>query len=157
MTGQALSMRNMPRNAREIPNIDLAKLHEGSAIRAGVQHETIGRLAELMGRDPVPHRHDDCLQIHFIETGHFDLVLDDVRCRGIGPAVFLEQDTYVIFDDVLVPHERMFIDCDLDIYNGLRAAGWAANVFQQTSTRAASVPQVLEPILTVSSAPRTRP
>lgn len=50
---------------------------------------------------------------------------------------FDEQDTYVIFDDVLVPHERMFIDCDLDAYNGLRAAGWAANVFQQTSTRAA--------------------
>lgn len=50
---------------------------------------------------------------------------------------FDEQDTYVIFDDVLVPHERMFIDCDLETYNGLRAAGWAANVFQQTSTRAA--------------------
>lgn len=50
---------------------------------------------------------------------------------------FDEQDTYVIFDDVLVPHERMFIDCDLDAYNNLRAAGWAANVFQQTSTRAA--------------------
>lgn len=89
MTGQALSMRNMPRNAREIPNIDLAKLYEGSAIRAGVQHETIGRLAELMGRDPVPHRHDDCLQIHFIETGHFDLQLDNVKCSGEAPVVFL--------------------------------------------------------------------
>lgn len=50
---------------------------------------------------------------------------------------FDEQDTYVIFDDVLVPHDRMFIDCDVQLYNGLRAAGWAANVFQQTSTRAA--------------------
>ncbi|MFM2280712.1 MAG: hypothetical protein RLZZ444_2943 [Pseudomonadota bacterium] len=50
---------------------------------------------------------------------------------------FDEQDTYVIFDDVEVPYERLFIDCDLDLYNGLRAAGWAANVFQQTSTRAA--------------------
>lgn len=50
---------------------------------------------------------------------------------------FDEQDTYVIFDDVEIPYERLFIDCDLDAYNGLRAAGWAANVFQQTSTRAA--------------------
>lgn len=50
---------------------------------------------------------------------------------------FDEQDTYVIFDDVEVPYERLFIDCDLEAYNGLRAAGWAANVFQQTSTRAA--------------------
>ncbi len=50
---------------------------------------------------------------------------------------FDEQDTYVIFDDVEVPYERLFIDCDLDAYNALRAAGWAANVFQQTSTRAA--------------------
>ncbi len=50
---------------------------------------------------------------------------------------FDEQDTYVIFDDVEIPYERLFIDCDLEAYNGLRAAGWAANVFQQTSTRAA--------------------
>ena len=50
---------------------------------------------------------------------------------------FDEQDTYVIFDDVEVPYERLFIDCNLEAYNALRAAGWAANVFQQTSTRAA--------------------
>ncbi|MBS0642203.1 MAG: aromatic ring hydroxylase [Proteobacteria bacterium] len=50
---------------------------------------------------------------------------------------FDEQDAYMIFDDVEVPYERLFIDCDLDTYNGLRRAGWAANVFQQTSIRAA--------------------
>lgn len=52
-------------------------------------------------------------------------------------ARFDEQDAYMIFDDVEVPYERLFIDCDPDIYNGLRKAGWAANVFQQTSIRAA--------------------
>lgn len=52
-------------------------------------------------------------------------------------ARFDEQDSYVIFDDVEVPYERLFIDCDLDVYNNMRIAGWAANVFQQTSTRAA--------------------
>lgn len=52
-------------------------------------------------------------------------------------ARFDEQDSYVIFDDVEVPYERLFIDCDLEVYNSVRGAGWAANVFQQTSTRAA--------------------
>ena len=50
---------------------------------------------------------------------------------------FDEQDAYMIFDDVEVPYERLFIDADLELYNGLRRAGWAANVFQQTSIRAA--------------------
>lgn len=50
---------------------------------------------------------------------------------------FDEQDAYMIFDDVEVPYERLFIDADVDLYNGLRRAGWAANVFQQTSIRAA--------------------
>ncbi len=50
---------------------------------------------------------------------------------------FDEQDAFMIFDDVEVPYERLFIDGDLELYNGLRAAGWAANVFQQTSIRAA--------------------
>ncbi|HVZ08544.1 4-hydroxyphenylacetate 3-hydroxylase N-terminal domain-containing protein [Rhodopila sp.] len=50
---------------------------------------------------------------------------------------FDEQDAYMIFDDVEVPYERLFIDCDIEVYNGLRRAGWAANVFQQTSIRAA--------------------
>jgi len=50
---------------------------------------------------------------------------------------FDEQDAYMIFDDVEIPHERLFIDCDLEVYNGLRRAGWAANVFQQTSIRTA--------------------
>ena len=52
-------------------------------------------------------------------------------------ARFDEQDAFMIFDDVEVPYERLFIDADLDLYNNLRKAGWAANVFQQTSIRAA--------------------
>jgi len=50
---------------------------------------------------------------------------------------FDEQDAFMIFDDVEVPYERLFIDADLELYNNLRKAGWAANVFQQTSIRAA--------------------
>jgi AraC family 4-hydroxyphenylacetate 3-monooxygenase operon regulatory protein len=79
----------VPRNVRNIPNVDLVALCGAAVEQAAIQYETIDRLAELMGRSPAPHRHDDCLQIHFIEIGHFDLVLDDARCSGTGPALFV--------------------------------------------------------------------
>jgi aromatic ring hydroxylase len=50
---------------------------------------------------------------------------------------FDEQDAFMIFDDVEIPNERVFIDGDLDIYNGLMRNGWAANIMQQTCIRAA--------------------
>ncbi|MEN6541926.1 4-hydroxyphenylacetate 3-hydroxylase N-terminal domain-containing protein [Parvibaculum sp.] len=50
---------------------------------------------------------------------------------------FDEQDAFMIFDDVEIPNERVFIDGDLDIYNGLMRHGWAANIMQQTCIRAA--------------------
>jgi len=50
---------------------------------------------------------------------------------------FDEQDAFVIFDDVLVPWERVFIDGDLAAYNNIMREGWAANIMQQTAIRAA--------------------
>lgn len=50
---------------------------------------------------------------------------------------FDEQDAFLIFDEVEVPYERVFIDGDLEVYNTLMMNGWAANVLQQTSLRAA--------------------
>jgi aromatic ring hydroxylase len=50
---------------------------------------------------------------------------------------FDEQDAFMIFDDVLVPWERVFIDGDVEAYNALMREGWAANIMQQTCTRAA--------------------
>jgi len=50
---------------------------------------------------------------------------------------FDEQDTFVIFDDVEIPNERVFIDGDRDVYNTLMQHGWAANIMQQTCIRAA--------------------
>ena len=69
-------------------------------------------------------------------------------CRdhyGVGGSVadhpfssrFDEQDAFMIFDDVEVPWERVFIDGDIDVYNGLMMHGWAANIMQQTCLRAA--------------------
>lgn len=70
-----------------------------------------------------------------LNRDHYGTALD-VRDQPFSSR-FDEQDSFMIFDDVEVPYDRLFIDCDLDIYNSIRTAGWAANVFQQTSTRAA--------------------
>jgi 4-hydroxyphenylacetate 3-monooxygenase/anthranilate 3-monooxygenase (FAD)/4-hydroxyphenylacetate 3-monooxygenase len=41
---------------------------------------------------------------------------------------FDEQDAFVIFDDVHVPWERVFIAGDVEIYNRIMGSGWTANV-----------------------------
>ncbi len=50
---------------------------------------------------------------------------------------FDEQDAFLVFDDVEVPKERVFIDGDTHTYNKLMTSGWLGNVMQQTSIRAA--------------------
>lgn len=50
---------------------------------------------------------------------------------------FDEQDTFLIFDEVEVPLERVFIDGDVKTHNSLVRSGWAANIQHQTTTRAA--------------------
>jgi 4-hydroxyphenylacetate 3-monooxygenase len=49
---------------------------------------------------------------------------------------FDEQDAVVIFDDVEVPRERVFLDGDPEIYNRVMTTGWTANIMQQTTIRA---------------------
>lgn len=50
---------------------------------------------------------------------------------------FDEQDAFVVFDDVEVPKDRVFIDGQTQAYNKLMTAGWVGNIMQQTSIRAA--------------------
>ena len=49
---------------------------------------------------------------------------------------FDEQDAIVIFDDVVVPHHRVFLDGDAELYNRSMQTLWTGNVMQQTSIRA---------------------
>src|SRR5216684_74187 len=49
---------------------------------------------------------------------------------------FDEQDAFVIFDDVEVPRDRVFIDANLPVYNSVMTTGWQPNIMQQTSIRA---------------------
>jgi 4-hydroxyphenylacetate 3-monooxygenase len=49
---------------------------------------------------------------------------------------FDEQDAFVIFDDVAIPRERVFIDGHVDVYNGIRHSGVVENLTNQTTVRA---------------------
>jgi 4-hydroxyphenylacetate 3-monooxygenase len=49
---------------------------------------------------------------------------------------FDEQDAFVIFDDVEVPRDRLFIDANWNVYNTVMTTGWYPNVMQQTMIRA---------------------
>jgi 4-hydroxyphenylacetate 3-monooxygenase len=49
---------------------------------------------------------------------------------------FDEQDAFVIFDDVEVPRDRVFIDSNLSVYNTVMKTSWWPNIMQQTMIRA---------------------
>lgn len=49
---------------------------------------------------------------------------------------FDEQDAFVIFDNVEVPRERLFIDGNLAVYNAVMGYSWMPNIMQQTMIRA---------------------
>jgi 4-hydroxyphenylacetate 3-monooxygenase oxygenase component len=49
---------------------------------------------------------------------------------------FDEQDAFVIFDDVEIPRDRLFLDGRVDIYNGIRLSGIVENLTMQTTIRA---------------------
>ena len=49
---------------------------------------------------------------------------------------FDEQDAFVIFDDVEVPKDRVFIDANIIAYNSVMRTSWSPNIMQQTMIRA---------------------
>jgi 4-hydroxyphenylacetate 3-monooxygenase len=49
---------------------------------------------------------------------------------------FDEQDAFVIFDEVEVPSDRIFINANLKAYNTVMTTGWYPNIMQQTMIRA---------------------
>lgn len=51
-------------------------------------------------------------------------------------ARFDEQDAFVIFDDVEVPRDRLFVDANREAYNTVMASSWPPNMMQQTMIRA---------------------
>lgn len=70
------------------------------------------------------------------------LCRDSVSAPGAHPfdrplsSRFDEQDAFVIFDDVEVPRERVFLDGPVEIYNEIRKSAVAENLTNQTTIRA---------------------
>ncbi|MBN8648880.1 MAG: hypothetical protein J0L55_13075 [Caulobacterales bacterium] len=50
---------------------------------------------------------------------------------------FDEQDAFLIFDDVEIPLDRVFVDGSVEAYNSVPKNGWMSNILQQTTIRAA--------------------
>jgi aromatic ring hydroxylase len=63
-----------------------------------------------------------------VQTDRFDYPLS---------SRFDEQDAFVIFDDVEVPRDRLFIDGYLGVFNSVMQTTWMPNIMQQTMIRAA--------------------
>ena len=70
------------------------------------------------------------------------LCRDSVAAPGADPfdkplsSRFDEQDAFCIFDNVLVPWDRVFIDGDVPIYNSMRETGYAISMTTQSTIRA---------------------
>lgn len=133
----------------EVATRVVARTKNGIVIRGAKILATLGPFADelyVYPGQPLPPTADPSYALSFsipLDTkGLITLCRDHY---GVGGATkdhpfssrFDEQDAFVIFDDVEVPWERVFIDGDIDVYNGLMMHGWAANIMQQTCIRAA--------------------
>jgi aromatic ring hydroxylase len=122
---------------------------DGIVVRGAKILATLGPFADELfvypGQPQPPNADPATLLAFSIPMGTKGLI---TLCRdhyGVGTSVgdkpfssrFDEQDAFMIFDDVEIPLERVFIDGDIDVYNGLMRGGWAANIMQQTCIRAA--------------------
>lgn len=68
-----------------------------------------------------------CRDSYLLPDGGFDRPLS---------SRYDEQDAFVIFDDVEVPKDRVFIDRNLSVHNTVMTTTWAPNIMQQTMIRA---------------------
>ena len=62
-----------------ITNIDISTEYEESLGSKDVHYQSFARMAEFFGRDMQAHRHDQFVQMHFLDTGQIELQLDDQR------------------------------------------------------------------------------
>ena len=94
--------------------------------------------APMPDADP---RHALCFSIPMATPGLKVLCRDSVSLPGNAfdhplSSRFDEQDAFVIFDDVEVPRDRVFIDGQLGVYNGVIRSAWWPNIMQHAMVRA---------------------
>jgi aromatic ring hydroxylase len=127
----------------------VSKNDKGIVVRGARVLATLGPFADelfVYPGQPLPKDADPAFALAFsapmATRGLITLCRDHYGVAGARAdrpfsSQFDEQDAFVIFDDVHVPWDRVFIAGDLDIYNKIMGSGWTGNVMQQTSIRAA--------------------
>lgn len=84
-----LSAHPIPDQASAIPSIDLAEIQVRTFTNHDIQYGTITALSDILGRNPIAHRHDNYLQIHHVMKGSFELFNDTRHTEARGPAIFV--------------------------------------------------------------------
>ncbi|MEQ4659699.1 4-hydroxyphenylacetate catabolism regulatory protein HpaA [Providencia manganoxydans] len=101
-----------------ITNIDISKDYDETQGNDDVHYQTFGNMAAFFGRDMQAHRHDGFFQLHYLETGHITLQLDEQRYSVQAPlfiltppsiphAFFTQEDTdghvLTVRQDLIIP------------------------------------------------------
>jgi aromatic ring hydroxylase len=132
----------------------VSKSERGIVVRGARVLATLGPFADelfVYPGQPLPKGADPAFALAFsvpmATRGLITICRDHYGATaGVGPAAqsdrpfssrFDEQDAFIIFDDVQVPWDRVFIAGDAEIYNRIMGSGWTGNIMQQTSIRAA--------------------
>ena len=133
-----------------VPLHKVADTEHGIVVRGARILATLAPFADEIAvypGHPLPPGAPDAYALSFsipVSTpGLVFLCRDSVAAPGADPFDrplsyrFDEQDAFVIFDDVEVPRERVFIDGDVEVYSGVMLpTAWWANIMQQTTLRA---------------------
>ncbi|MFZ1490728.1 MAG: 4-hydroxyphenylacetate 3-hydroxylase N-terminal domain-containing protein [Ilumatobacteraceae bacterium] len=119
----------------------------GITVRGGKLLATLGPFADeifVYPAAPLPTGQEDFAVSFAIPVGTPGVIQLARDHYGVDNSIadspfssrFDEQDSFVIFDDVEVPWERVFIDGDLAVYNTITPAVFPGCVAQQTAIRA---------------------
>lgn len=119
----------------------------GVIVRGGKVLATLGPLADeiyVYSSAPIPTGAEQYALIFSIPVKTKGVIQICRDHYGVDASVadapfssrFDEQDSFVIFDDVEVPYERLFCDGDLQVYNSLNQGVSPGNTLQQTAIRA---------------------
>jgi 4-hydroxyphenylacetate 3-monooxygenase oxygenase component len=133
--------------------LDATQLHKvedtqhGILVRGARVLATLAPFADELAvypSQPMPdahHRHALSFSIRMDTPGLKFLCRDSFSAAGNRfdhplSGRFDEQDAFVIFDNVEVPRNRVFIDGNLPVYNSVMSDSWRGNAMHQTMIRA---------------------